>query len=131
MPIQYCAECGGEIRHGPGAGGTGPRHPRPAGKGLLYQNPKIRVAPPPIHEDKLILIRRGIEPGYGLWGYPGGFLELGETVEEGAIRETLEETGFEIEIGRSVGIYSRIQAGVVVLVFEARVVGGAARISEE
>jgi len=89
------------------------------------------VATLPTHAGGVVLIRRGIEPGYGRWGYPGGFLELGESAEEGAIRETLEETGYEIAIDGCVGIYSRPPAGVVVLVFAAHVTSGEPQLSEE
>jgi len=130
--MRYCANCGSEIRFGPVPGESRERHACPVCQAIFYQNPKIVVATLPLlPPDRLVLIRRGIEPGYGLWGYPGGFLELGETVEEGAVRETWEETGYEVELGPSVGIYSRPQAGVVVLVFAARVIGGAPRLSPE
>jgi ADP-ribose pyrophosphatase YjhB (NUDIX family) len=78
-----------------------------------------------------MLIRRGIAPGYGRWAQPGGFLEIDETVEEAAARETREETGLEIELGEIVGLYSRLAAEVVTVVFEARIVGGEASITPE
>jgi ADP-ribose pyrophosphatase YjhB (NUDIX family) len=78
-----------------------------------------------------VLLRRGIEPGYGSWAQPGGFLEVDETVAEAAVRETLEETGLLVEPGEIVGLYSRLEAAVVVLVFEARIVAGAFRTNPE
>jgi ADP-ribose pyrophosphatase YjhB (NUDIX family) len=72
----------------------------------------------------VFLARRGIEPGIGLWSYPGGYLELGESAQEGARRETEEETLLKVEIGRLVGAYSRPTGGVVTLIYEAQVVGG-------
>jgi ADP-ribose pyrophosphatase YjhB (NUDIX family) len=129
--MQYCSACGGPITYGPVAGETRHRHACPRCGAIFYQNPKIVVATLPRHAGGVVLIRRGIEPGYGRWGYPGGFLELGESAEEGAIRETLEETGYEIEIEGSIGIYSRPPAGVVVLVFAAHVTGGAPQLSDE
>ena len=73
----------------------------------------------------------GIEPGRGWWAQPGGFLEVDETVGEAAVRETLEETGLIVEPGEIVGLYSRLEAAVVVLAFEARVVGGTPRLNPE
>jgi ADP-ribose pyrophosphatase YjhB (NUDIX family) len=79
----------------------------------------------PVTDDgRVVLIRRGIEPGKGLWAQPGGFLEVDETVTEAAIRETFEETGLIVQPGEIIGLYTRLEVAVVVLVFEARVVGG-------
>jgi ADP-ribose pyrophosphatase YjhB (NUDIX family) len=63
-------------------------------------------------------------PRAGRWTYPGGFLEIGEAAQEGARRETEEETQLRVEVGRLVGAYSRPYAGVVTLIYEAAVVGG-------
>jgi ADP-ribose pyrophosphatase YjhB (NUDIX family) len=61
----------------------------------------------------------------------GGYLELGETVEDGARRETREETGLDVRIDRCLGVYSRPEAGVVVILYLAHVVGGAPRVCPE
>ena len=73
-----------------------------------------------------MLIRRGIEPGIGVWAQPGGFLEVDETVHQAAIRETWEETGLLVEPGDIIGLYTRLEASVVTIAFEARIVGGTA-----
>ena len=78
-----------------------------------------------------ILIRRGFQPGRGLWAQPGGFLEVDETPTEGAIRETLEETGLVVAPGEIVGLYARLEAAVVVLAYEAAIVGGELRTTPE
>ncbi len=80
---------------------------------------------------EVILLRRGIEPGYGAWAQPGGFLEIDETAEEGAIRETLEETGLIVETTGIVGIYTRPPAAAVVIAFTAGILGGAIRTGPE
>jgi ADP-ribose pyrophosphatase YjhB (NUDIX family) len=95
-------------------------------------NPRLVVTTFPVTDDgRLILIRRGIEPGRGEWAQPGGFLEVDETVTEGAIRETLEETGLLVEPGAILGLYARLEAAVIVLAYEASIVGGTARTSPE
>jgi ADP-ribose pyrophosphatase YjhB (NUDIX family) len=94
---------------------------------IAYVNPRLVVTTFPITEaGEIVLIRRGIEPGKGSWAQPGGFLEVDETVHEAAIRETLEETGLLIEPGEIVGLYTRLEAAVVTIAFEARIVGGTA-----
>lgn len=76
----------------------------------------------------VVLIRRGNEPFEGRWALPGGFVEVGETVEEAAVREAEEETGLEVEIERLVGVYSEPDRDPrghnVSVAFLARVKGG-------
>jgi len=90
--------------------------------------PEVREVDP---AGNVVLLRRGIEPGRGWWAQPGGFLEVDETVTEAAIRETLEETGLIVQPGEIVGLYSRLEAAVVVIAFEAEVVGGEYRLNPE
>ena len=79
----------------------------------------------------MLLLRRGIEPARGLWAQPGGFLEIDETVREAAVRETLEEIGVVVEPGEIVGLYSRPEAAIVVVAFEATIVRGEPRTTRE
>jgi ADP-ribose pyrophosphatase YjhB (NUDIX family) len=89
-----------------------------------YFNPKPVAAVIPVDDaGRVILLRRGFEPGQGRWTFPGGFVELGEAVEEAARRETDEELGIAIELGRLVGVYSRADERVVLIVFLARALG--------
>jgi ADP-ribose pyrophosphatase YjhB (NUDIX family) len=89
------------------------------------------TAIPVTADGEVILIRRGFDPGRGLWAQPGGFLEIDETPTEGAIRETLEETGLVVEPTEIVGLYARLEAAVIVLVYESTIAGGEARLSPE
>jgi ADP-ribose pyrophosphatase YjhB (NUDIX family) len=91
---------------------------------ITWRNPRLVVGTLPVRAGQVFLARRAIEPGAGLWTYPGGFLEIGEAAQEGARRETEEETQLRVEVGRLIGAYSRPHAGVVTLVYEATVVGG-------
>ncbi len=92
---------------------------------VTWQNPRIVVNALPIQAGRVLLARRAIEPGLGRWGIPGGFLELGESTQEGARREAEEETELRIEVGRLIGVYSRPHVGIVTIMYEADVVGGA------
>jgi ADP-ribose pyrophosphatase YjhB (NUDIX family) len=102
-----------------------PRLVCPAGH-VTWRNPRLVVGTLPVAGERVFLARRAIEPGAGRWSYPGGFLELGESTQEGARRETEEETRLLVEVGRLIGLYSRPHAGVVTVIYEAEVVGGEA-----
>jgi ADP-ribose pyrophosphatase YjhB (NUDIX family) len=86
-----------------------------------YYNPKpVAGAIPVDASGRVILLRRGFDPGQGLWTFPGGFVDLGESVEEAARREAAEELGIAIELGGLVGVYSRAEDRVVLIVYRAR-----------
>src|SRR5215213_8587184 len=91
---------------------------------VFYLGPKL-VAGAIIERDAgIVLIQRAIEPGYGRWTFPGGFVERGEVAEEAAARETLEETGLKIKTTGIVGLYSYEGQIPAVAVFAARATGG-------
>jgi ADP-ribose pyrophosphatase YjhB (NUDIX family)/predicted RNA-binding Zn-ribbon protein involved in translation (DUF1610 family) len=130
--LNFCSRCGVAMVERVPAGEHRARMECPDCGFIAYVNPRLVVTTLPVTADgDVVLIRRGIEPGYGSWAQPGGFLEIDETVTEGAIRETLEETGLLVEPGALVGLYTRLEAGVVTLVFEARIVGGEPAVSPE
>ncbi|HET7520311.1 MAG TPA: NUDIX hydrolase [Candidatus Limnocylindria bacterium] len=119
----FCPECGQPVRPQLLEEDHRPRLVCPSGH-VTWRNPRLVVGTLPVRDGRVFLARRGIEPGIGRWTYPGGFLELGEAAQEGARRETEEETKLRVEVGRLIGAYSRPAAGVVTLVYEAQVVGG-------
>jgi ADP-ribose pyrophosphatase YjhB (NUDIX family) len=85
-----------------------------------YYNPKpVACAIPVDDRGRVILLRRGFDPGAGRWTFPGGFVDLGESVEQAAHRETDEELGMAIELGPLVGVYSRADERVVLIVYRA------------
>jgi NADH pyrophosphatase NudC (nudix superfamily) len=89
--FKFCARCGAPLSLGPVPGDDRDRLACSACGHITYVNPRLVVSALPVTEaGELILLRRGIEPGYGSWAQPGGFLEVDETVAEAAIRETLE-----------------------------------------
>ena len=88
---------------------------------IHYQNPKIVVGSIPEHEGKLLLCRRAIEPRYGYWTLPAGFMENDETTGQAALRETLEEAGARIELGAPFSMISVPRVNQVHLFYRARV----------
>jgi ADP-ribose pyrophosphatase YjhB (NUDIX family) len=130
--LNYCANCGTELVTGVPPTEHRERLACPSCGFIAYVNPRLVVTAIPVNEaGEAVLLRRGIEPGRGSWAQPGGFMEVDETVTEAAVRETLEETGLLVEPIGLVGLYSRLEAAVVTLVFEARIVGGEARVTPE
>jgi ADP-ribose pyrophosphatase YjhB (NUDIX family) len=121
----FCPACGQPVAERVLEADHRPRLVCPSGH-VTWRNPRLVVGTFPIRAGRVFLARRTIEPGAGLWTYPGGFLEIGESAQEGARRETEEETQLRIEVGRLIGAYSRPEAGIVTLIYEATVVGGEA-----
>jgi ADP-ribose pyrophosphatase YjhB (NUDIX family) len=85
-----------------------------------YVNPRIVAGVVAHTDEKILLCRRAIEPRRGLWTLPAGFLELGESVEEGARREAMEEACAELELETMLGVYSIPRIGQVQIFFRAR-----------
>jgi ADP-ribose pyrophosphatase YjhB (NUDIX family) len=130
--LNFCSNCGAALTFGEIAGEDRHRLSCAACGHIAYVNPRLVVTTLPIDDaGDIVLLRRGIEPGIGLWAQPGGFLEVDETVNQAAIRETWEETGLLVEPGEIIGLYTRLEAAVVTIVFEARVAGGTAAPTPE
>jgi len=91
---------------------------------VFYLGPKLVAGAIAELDGGIVLIQRSIEPGYGRWTFPGGFVERGEVAESAAARETLEETGLEIEVGGIVGLYTYEGQIPAIAVFAARVLRG-------
>jgi len=91
-----------------------------------YINPRPVAGTLPVRADgRVLLVRRAIEPQLGSWVFPGGFMDVGETAEEAAARETREEACLEVRDLRLLGVYTRPAPGVVVIVYEAEAAGEA------
>ncbi|MEO8714368.1 MAG: NUDIX hydrolase [Acetobacteraceae bacterium] len=90
---------------------------------IAYENPKIVVGSVVVTGDSILLCRRAIEPRYSFWTLPAGYLELGETAEEGAQREAWEEARARIVLDGILGIYSISRIGQVQILFRARFAG--------
>ncbi len=99
---------------------------------VFYLDPKIAVGTIIRTEDhRLVLVRRAIEPGYGKWVFPGGYVDRGEEVMMAALREAGEEAGLEVRIDRLIGIYSYAGRTPIIIVYAATMVGGELAVDEE
>lgn len=84
---------------------------------IHYVNPRVVTAIIVEHGGRVLLQQRAIEPGLGKWTFPGGFLEMGETPEAGAVRETKEEVGLDVTITALHGVYARPRVGITLVVY--------------
>jgi ADP-ribose pyrophosphatase YjhB (NUDIX family) len=94
---------------------------------ILYVNPKVVVGVIPERRGRILLLRRAIEPRYGAWTFPGGFMEIDESVQECAAREAHEETGVRVRVLELVGVYSKPGPrgpGIVSIVYRGIVASG-------
>lgn len=119
--MKYCSTCGSDrLEWRVPDGDTLPRHVCANCGTIHYQNPKIVVGCLPEWEGRVLLCKRAIEPRYGLWTLPAGFLENGETVTAGAIRETLEEAQARVEVQDLYTMISLPHINQVYMMFRAR-----------
>ncbi|MTB53099.1 NUDIX hydrolase [Lewinella sp. W8] len=98
---------------------------------IHYENPKVVAGCLPVWEDKVLLCRRAIEPGYGLWNVPSGYLENGESVSEGARREVWEEAAAKVELHYLISLYNIERINQVYLQFVGELLDGAFGVGEE
>ena len=121
--MNFCSECGAQqIALRVPEGDTLPRFVCGACGTIHYQNPKIVVGCLPEWQEQVLLCKRAIEPRYGLWTLPAGFLENGETLIDGALRETLEEAHARVDPGELYTVISLPQVNQVYMMFRARLV---------
>lgn len=119
--VKFCNACGTRVEHRVPAGDHLPRHICPACAHIQYFNPRVIVGCVPEWEDgRILMCRRNIEPRLGLWTFPAGFMELGETSGQGAAREAREESRAEVEIGEMLAIINVPYVSQVYVVHRAR-----------
>ncbi|MDP1595127.1 MAG: NUDIX hydrolase [Gallionella sp.] len=118
--MKFCTACGATVELRIPEDDNRPRHICTVCGIVHYQNPKMVIGSIPEWEDKVLLCRRAIEPRYGLWTLPGGFMENGESTTQAAIRETLEEANARIAIGDLYSMYSLPYINQVHISFRAR-----------
>lgn len=117
--IRHCRACGTMVDYRVPADDNRERAVCPACGTIHYENPLNVVGTVPVWQERVLLCSRAIEPRRGLWTLPAGFLELGETTVEGAVRETDEESGARIQIGALFSVLNVVRVGQVHLFYLA------------
>jgi len=118
--IKHCRTCGAEVRYETPADDNRDRATCTSCATVHYENPLNVVGTLPFWEDRVLLCRRNIEPRRGLWTLPAGFMELGESTAEGALRETVEEAGAHVEMLGLYTLLNVVRVGQVHLFYRAR-----------
>ncbi len=119
-PIQHCRACGSAVAYRvPDDGDTRERAVCPACGTIHYENPLNVVGTVPALGDRVLLCKRNIEPRWGKWTLPAGFMELDETTAQGAARETDEEAGAQIKMGPLFSVLNVPRVGQVHLFYLA------------
>jgi len=120
--MNYCSDCGGHVSRRTPENDTHERWVCNDCGIVHYQNPLLVVGCVAERNGKILLCKRAIEPRYGYWTVPAGFMELGETVAGGAARETLEEACATVELGQLFACVDVVDAGQVHLFFSGKLI---------
>ena len=121
--MKYCSSCGKKVSRRVPDNDNHERWICDSCGTVHYQNPKLVVGCIPEKDGKILLCKRAIEPRYGYWTVPAGFMELGESLAQGAARETLEEACANVEIGHLFAAVDVVDAGQVHIFFTAKLLG--------
>jgi ADP-ribose pyrophosphatase YjhB (NUDIX family) len=118
--IKFCNVCGAAVVHRIPEGDSLARAVCDACGTIQYQNPKVVVGCLPAFGDRILICKRAIEPRYGLWTLPAGFMENNESAAEGAAREAIEEANARVEIEDLYTVYSMPHISQIYMMFRAR-----------
>lgn len=121
-PMNYCSHCGAGVSLRIPNGDSVLRYVCDSCEAIHYQNPKVVAGCIPEWEDKIMLCRRAIEPRYGLWTLPAGFMENSETTDEAAARETREEANAAVVVTSLYSMFSLPHINQVYVLFRAKLV---------
>jgi len=118
--MKFCSRCGSTVHLQIPEGDTRTRHICSHCQTIHYENPRNVVGTIPLWEDKVLLCKRAIQPRLGFWTLPAGFLEVNESTQDGAQRETLEEAGAHVEVGPLFSLLNVMHAEQVHLFYLAK-----------
>ena len=130
--FRFCPVCGGPLKQRSLREGEPARLVCTVCSFVFYLDPKLAVGTIITDpENRVVLVRRAIEPGYGKWVFPGGYVDRGEEVRAAAVREAREETGLDVRLDRLINIYSYTGRVPVIVVYAATMLGGCLGCDEE
>lgn len=128
---QFCPVCGGTLEPRLLKVGDPERLVCAGCRFVMYRDPKVAVGTIIRMDDRIVLVRRSIEPGRGRWVFPGGYVDRGEPIETAAVREAREECGLDVRLDQLINVYSYPNLAPVVIVFAATAVGGSLAVEPE
>ena len=130
--MKFCSQCGSKnIEYSVPLGDNRQRYHCLDCNSVFYENPKIVAGCIPVWKDKILMCKRGIEPRYGLWTLPAGFMENGESTKEAAERETMEEAGTKVKDSRLYALFNLPQINQVYMMFLSNLYEPAFKAGEE
>lgn len=125
IAYNYCPTCAGALELRLLKAGEPQRHVCLKCGQTIFMDPKVAVGTIiKTADQRIVLVRRAIEPGYGMWVFPGGYVDKGEVVTDAAVREAKEEAGLDVRLDGLIDVYSYAGRPLVVIVYAATVVGG-------
>ena len=131
MEYSFCPKCGGKLDSRILKPSEPPRLVCVQCQFVFFLDPKIAAGAVFSLDGGVVMVRRGIEPSYGKWVFPGGYVDRGETVRSAAIRETKEEANLEVRILSLLDVYSYAKSSVIVVVYTAEIVSGKLMAGDE
>jgi 8-oxo-dGTP diphosphatase len=131
VEYRYCPRCSGSLE----TRVVKPNEPQrlvcAACSFIFYQDPKVVAGTIFTLDNRIVLLKRAVEPALGKWVFPGGYVDRGESVQEAAIRETLEESRLEVALISLLNVYSYSRSPNVIVVYTAEIVGGQLAAGDE
>ena len=127
--FNFCQRCGEGLEERQIEGMLRPQCP--ACHSVVFLDPKVAAVALVIDGDGLVMVKRGVEPQYGKWAFPSGYVDRGEVVEAAAVREVREETGLDVGLDGLVGVYSLEGNPVVLVVYSAHITGGEVAVGHD
>jgi 8-oxo-dGTP diphosphatase len=131
VEYRFCPRCGGSLERRQVKANEPKRLVCQACSFIFYQDPKVVAGTVCELDGGIVLLKRGVEPAFGKWVFPSGYVDRGETVQEAAIRETKEESQLEVRLKSLLNVYSYPRSPNVIVVYRADIVGGELAAADE